>query len=465
MAADCDECGKRGVEIKRTEYGHRYCATCYAREFPRRQCPSCGRMARLPRRDLHAICRQCRSRLPCVRCGRTDAPTGAQTQYGRVCNACLPYFKDEEPCERCGRLSRQLSRARRFGGQLRLCQRCRQADYATCAACGRYRPLTVGPSGQLVCERCRQEGEVTCSVCGGKMPAGAGKRCSKCYWTQLFEKRLNMDVVAFDTAEMGTHFRAFGEQLLTRRGANWAASALHRYFRFFRDIECRWRSIPRYDDLLAHFTADGLRRYRLAVQWMDDRGLIVIAAQVREEATERRRLNDLLSRFESNSVEYGLLEGYYKLLEQRLVTGRTSIRSVRLALAQAAALLDVAKERGRLPPDQIVLNHYLRCYSGRRAAISGFVVYLREKHHVEIVLPKANLSAVRRQRTRRLKKDILALIRNGADSERRWLSVALAYFHRLPRNIGHRVAQQDIVETDDGVYVLWRGQRYFIPAL
>ena len=56
---DCDECSRKQVEIARVYRGHRYCRTCYTREFKHRACPGCGETARLPRESPKAVCRKC----------------------------------------------------------------------------------------------------------------------------------------------------------------------------------------------------------------------------------------------------------------------------------------------------------------------------------------------------------------------------------------------------------------------
>ncbi len=50
-------------------------------------------------------------------------------------------------------------------------------------------------------------------------------------------------------------------------------------------------------------------------------------------------------------------------------------------------------------------------------------------------------------------------------SDREWLSLALAYFHGLPKKIGKTIAFENIIDTNDGeIEVIWSGRRYWLKA-
>lgn len=137
----CDECGRRTLTIHRRYKDHRYCGSCYAREFVKRYCPRCGGIARLPKSTPEAICRKCEASGPCVRCGISGKPIGKITPYGVVCASCSPYFRPEKPCDVCGRLSHRLTRVHRYSDDLRRCEKCTRVDFGTCKLCRRYRKL------------------------------------------------------------------------------------------------------------------------------------------------------------------------------------------------------------------------------------------------------------------------------------------------------------------------------------
>ena len=115
-----------------------------------------------------------------------------------------------------------------------------------------------------------------------------------------------------------------------------------------------------------------------------------------------------------------------------------------------------------MPPNQNVLDAYLETTPGQRAALSGFVCFLRDTHEVKIILPKSNAEKARRNRKKKLEAEMLALMQevgNSNEFSKRWLSVALAYFHGLPKKVGKTIPNEPIVELEGGSFnVTWKEQ-------
>ena len=463
---DCDECSRKQVEVVRVYRGHRYCRTCYAREFKHRACPGCGDTARLPREFPKAVCRRCERNRPCVRCGREMARMGLRTPYGPACPACAPYFREEEPCEACGTPSRRLTRVARLGHGLRVCPRCARADHGTCAWCKRPRLLVENENGEWLCKRCREEGELPCPKCDEPMPAGCGNQCRRCYLEELADKRTQMDSAAFSSETMAEHFAAFGKWLKVTRGPEKSAQKIHRFLPFFLEIERQWGRIPQYTDLVSRFGAKRLRSVLLAMRWMEESGLVQPDAQVREEESDRRRIEATLDRFPDGSRAREILESYCVALDERVEAGRSRTRSVRLSLAPAARLLEAAISRGRTVPDQRVLDGYLKKTPGQRAAVSGFVRHLQVTLNTEIKLPPYERGAAARRQRQMLRKDMLELMRaneSGPAADRRWAVTALAYFHDVPRQKADGVNIQAADLERNGMTVQIGGRDYWIP--
>ena len=463
---DCDECSRKQVEIARVYRGHRYCRTCYAREFKHRACPGCGETARLPREYPKAVCRKCERSRSCVRCGRQMDRMGLRTPYGPACPACAPYFREEEPCEACGTPSRRLTRVARLGHDLRVCPRCARADHGTCAWCKRPRLLAENENGEWLCKRCREEGEIPCPSCGEPMPAGRGNQCERCYLENLADERTKFNKAAFGTPTMAWHFMEFGNWLKATRGPEKAAQKIHRFVPFFMEIERTWRRIPTYGELVAYFGAKKLRSVLLAMHWMEESGLVKPDPEAREAESNRRRIEATLDRFPEGSRAREILEDYHDTLEERVEAGRTSTRSVRLAIAPAAGLLKAAIEVDRMVPDQKVLDGYVRKIPGQRAALSGFVTHLRDKLDTELTLPPLDRQAADRQRHRKLRAEMLELMRGGAtgpSADRQWMATALAYFHDVPKKVADEAANQNAGPDRQGWNVQIAGKQYWIP--
>ena len=267
---------------------------------------------------------------------------------------------------------------------------------------------------------------------------------------------------------MVEHFRAFGEWLGHDVGWHKAAITLHRYLSFFLDIEKQWKSIPDYSVLLKHFGAQRLRQVLLPMHWMQESGLVQPDAVEKGEDSDRRRIIATLNKFRNDTSEKGFLDGYYQVLIGKVKAGVTALRSIRLAITPAAALLLKGREMKRMPPNQEVLNEYLKKTPGQRAAVSGFVRYLRDKHGAHIFLPKASVEAEKRKK-KKLEAEMLALMQFGEEAgqfSRQWVSAALAYFHDLPKKAVTAKVYADMRATPDGngVILTLKGKEYWLPT-
>lgn len=465
----CDECGRFVAKIWRVYKTHRYCATCYARVFKHRNCPKCGNRARLPKNDADALCRRCEIDKPCARCGKTDYAVGKITSYGPVCNVCAPHFHAPKTCGLCGKMSIYLSRVSRLNIDIPICPKCARQGYQTCQACHRYRLLSEASDGRMLCKICLEKGDIPCPQCHNPMPAGYGQRCEQCYWKELLEKRIKIDCTSFAVPQMAWHFKVFGQWLGGKVGANKAASTIHRYLPFFLEIEQQWQAIPKYGELLAHFGALKLRRSQLPMTWMVESKAIVLNTFVREEDSDKRRIKAILDRFPGKSQASEILTSYYQSLIEKLKDEKTTIRSIRLALSPAAAFLQKASEMRCMPPEQRALEAYLQTAPGQRAAISGFICYLEDKHGIKLILPKPDTLRTQRNRRKKLEREMLILMQENSNSDefrRLWLSTALAYFHGLPKKVGKTIANEHIAALEDGNFgVTWNKKTYWIPSL
>ena len=462
----CDECGKSVPNIKRVFKTKKFCSTCYGRIFKRSMCPNCHNFALLPKNDPHAICQKCQLDKPCARCGKINYEVGKITPYGPVCGHCATHYREPEPCEVCGTPSKRLTRVSRLGHDQRACPKCARADHKVCVACHRYRLLMPSADGRILCKTCLEKGEILCLSCSLPMPAGRGKQCEACYWSELLIRRLDIAVTAFAVPAMAAHFTSFGNWLSHQVGNNKAAITLQRYLPFFLDIEKQWKAIPEFLLLLKQFGTLRLRRALLPMRWMEETGIVVPDAAEKNKDSNLRRIDNTLNKLGKVSKERTILNGYYKSLMVDLTNGQTTICSIRLALSPAATLLLKGKEMSCIPPDQSVLNAFLEAIPGQRAAISGFVRYLRDKHAIEIGLPKADTVRALQNRRKKLETEMLLLMRDGDGGEaamRKWISVALAYFHGLPRKAGRMLGDENIREEESGLVVMFKGKTYWVP--
>ena len=464
----CDECGKNVAKIWRVHKGHKFCSTCYARVFKRQMCPKCGNFARLPKNDASAVCLTCQVDKPCARCGAVDYSVGKITQYGPVCNSCSPYFRQQEPCEICGVLSSRLTRVSRFDHDKRVCQKCARSDHGNCGACHRHRLLESSPDGRMLCHACLTASDIPCPECSQPMPAGRKKQCESCYWKELLKKRIAVDCAGFSVPAMALHFFNFGEWLGGHGDSHKAAITLHRYLPFFLKIEKQWHSIPAYTILLKHFGTPELRKVLLPMKWMQEAGLLVPDAVAKAEDSDQRRVAATLERFDVGTTQRAILDGYHDQLLAGQKEGKTTLRSIRLAMTPAAALLLHAMAKKVCPPDQKLLDAYLGKTPGQRAAVSGFVVYLRDSHKVNITLTPANDKA-KKAKKKLLEKELLWLMTKDDQSKvgrLKLLAVAMAYFHgSAQKDITGDILESAVAETDGfGLVVTVAKAKYWLPV-
>ena len=298
------------------------------------------------------------------------------------------------------------------------------------------------------------------------MPAGCGNQCWDCYRGELADKRTKIDCAAFSSHIMAEQFEAFGKWLKATRGPEKAARKIHRFLPFFLNIEREWGAIPEYTELVSHFGAKRLRAVLLAVRWMEEAGIVKSDPDERRANSDRRRIGAAIERFPERSVPRAILESYCAVLDKRIEAGRSNVRSVRLATTPAAGLLEETMRLGRKKPDQRALDAYLRQAPGQRAALAGFVAHLRKVHGATLVLPKRNPRAAQRKRRRKLKKDLLELMcgdDSGPQTAQRWIVLALAYFHDVPRKVAAGVRLEDTVPDRNGLKVRIGEQQFWIP--
>jgi hypothetical protein len=262
------------------------------------------------------------------------------------------------------------------------------------------------------------------------------------------------------------HFSNFGEWLSRKVSTHKAAITLHRYLPLFLDIEKQWQSIPEYAILLKYFGTPGLRKVLLPMKWMEEAGLIVPDDIAKADDSDQRRITASLEKFKSGTAQRMILESYHDQLLIGQKAGKTTWRSIRLAMTPAAALLLHAATKEVCPPDQKMLDTYLGKTPGQRAAVSGFVGYLRDSHKVNITIAPANGKA-KKAKKKRLEDELLRLLAEKEQSEDmrlKLLAVAMAYFHG--------VAQKDItgdvleksVATADGIVVTIAEVKYWLPS-
>ena len=356
-----------------------------------------------------------------------------------------------------------------MGNSLRLCPRCQRSDYRTCPDCRRYRLLgAVGDNGKEVCRACMERGEIPCGSCGKPMPGGRITRCEDCYWVETARKRLFIDQQNFSSPSMSNNFGMFGEWLISQCGAKNAAISLSRYLSFFREIERIWSTFPSYPVLVNHFKPEGLRRVRRPMRWLCETNACFINPEIRENTSEENRITNMLAIFPPTVVASQVIESYEKKLRVRQQKGKISVRSIRLALTPAVKFLKASNSSGNILPDQHALRGYLVAHPGQQAAITGFINHLNTVFGLDLK-PRVDAAQARAHRKKKIEAELLLKLREGIvwdnDASKRWVQLALEYFHnlRVPMRLVAPIVRSMPIPNDIGITLIINNKEYYIP--
>lgn len=465
---DCHGCKQSVVAIKKRYKGKKYCSTCYARIFKRRLCPSCGDFARLPRDDEQAVCIKCIKKQPCIRCNQSNKPIGTLTEYGVVCNSCSIYFRPVEPCERCGTPSQKLTRISRFNDDLRVCPKCATRDYETCPSCQKHRLLESDESGKRKCKKCRDNPQKSCRACHCMIAAGCADLCENCYWHKNLWNKFDKNSIAFESIYLKQQYESYLDWLEKKVGSHKAALYINKHTHFFLKTEMYWKnSVPTSIQLLTVLRSSGLRKFELVMQWFQDVHEITVDTNNKNTCSERDQMEKLVQSISQPSLAYDVVIEYKNKLEEKMKRGKTSIRSARLAVKPAVALmLSMGQENSQLPTLEHIKT-YLSDYSGQAVALTGFINFLNENYGTSIdYLAFKKSDFLKTKCKQKLEKEIIALNKVDLSNSEElidWVRKGLRYFHQLSYIDALKVKKDMVIEMNDGFTVNLNGQSYWLP--
>lgn len=301
------------------------------------------------------------------------------------------------------------------------------------------------------------------------MPAGMGSRCESCYWRNLLGKRITMAAELFSSEAHSALFREFGEWLGEEIGVKKAAIALNRYLPFFHELLSLGMGMPDYPALLDRFSALGLRRNLLPMRFLGSTGKVMIDEETKRNAAAHGSIVKIIGKFEPGCRARKMLDLYHAVLMERLQEGRIKQSSIPLALRPAASLLVATMANGHGLPTQKEVIDYLQKSPGQRAALSGFVCFLRDQFHVLLELPKSPRMQDGPKQRKALEQEMMGLMaagtKGGEEYQRKLIEVALRYFHRVPRREARKMSMEDqLVKIQGGDMAVLSGKiHYWLP--
>jgi hypothetical protein len=238
--------------------------------------------------------------------------------------------------------------------------------------------------------------------------------------------------------------------------------ALHKgsdFMRFFIDCDEIWQQIPDYSELVTHFKPNGLRANLTVLRWLLDTNQIVIDEALKDDLAELERIQTLFNKLKESVP---CIASYYQKLQRRYNEGKTSLKSVRLALQPAIDLISTNEITDYPTQDQ--LNQYLVEKSGQIAAITGFINHLKSDYCQELEI---NRKLIQQIKAKRLKKHcsqrLIQLYKQAYLTEKEQMelvSVVLYSLHNITIKMPKR---KNIIKIDQVAYYRYENRDYFLP--
>ena len=450
----CSICGKAQVTRKfQEEY---YCANCYAQWFKKKTCKRCGQLKRIQREG--ELCLECEKLTDCVRCGK-EAGTfeiGMISRYGAVCSSCARYFREEIECSECGKMTRDRYRSPVTNESV--CLQCyRRYTFATCQNCRRYRK--VHNQEKQLCKKCDEQLLSTCPKCKGEMPSGYGNVCPDCARRSLLFNMIRLNGHILRNKAVKTAYKKFIFWYMRKCGISVALHKGSDFMRFFIDCDEIWQQIPDYAELVTHFKPNGLRANLTALRWVLDTNQIIVDEALKDDLAELERIQVLFNKLKKSVP---CIASYYQKLQRRCDEGKTSLKSVRLALQPAIDLISTNEVTNYPTQDQ--LNQYLVKKSGQTAAITGFINHLKSEYHRELEIDRKLIQQIK---TKQLKKHcsqrLVELYKKSELTDNEQMELIYVVLYSL-HSIEVKKPKQDKILLLDGVaYYRSEDKDYFLP--
>lgn len=296
------------------------------------------------------------------------------------------------------------------------------------------------------------------------MPAGRGNKCEACYWKALLKKRLVVSLEAFESRIHRETFERFGRWLELRLGTKKAALTLNKHLPFLKEIQDSFDNIPEYRELAERFSVAGLRKHLLVVNFFEEAYRKSVSSKEKSEMLEKERIERLLSIELAKEIREAL-DGYKSFLDKKLYSGKTSLRSIRLALIPAVRLLERASSK-RLPRNED-LTSYLKDVPGQKAAISGFINYLNREKGLSLSLEKREKRGKPGARKELEKKVLRFLCKETLNKPQKEAlkTLAVQYFHGVDALQAKAVARKGVLKRHEsrGCSVFYMRRNYWLP--
>lgn len=338
--------------------------------------------------------------------------------------------------------------------------------FATCFNCKKHRKIVAIVNSRYLCINCLNNRKLSCLNCLCEIPYGVGKLCDNCYWTSNFIKKLESNSERFINEFIKGKFEEYAWWLLDKVGPKKASIYVNRHVEFFFKTSALWdHVVPSYSDLLKALRADGLRKYVLVTQWLEDIYQIESNVKQKLEISEIDQIKSLMKKLNSSTNIYESIDMYKNKLLKKIQNNKSSYRSVRLALVPAVHLA-ISIKSGELPTIYDIKKYLLK-HKGQYAALTGYINFIKLHYKLDIDYKSLKIHENKeRKRKLLLESRMIEIIKkNSEDLLLDWIRIALIYFHSIEESDVIDIKKEMIHIHSDGLLICILEREYWIPNL
>lgn len=231
------------------------------------------------------------------------------------------------------------------------------------------------------------------------------------------------------------------------------------FMRFFIDCDEIWQQIPDYAELVTHFKPNGLRANLTVLRWLLDTNQVTVDESLKGELAEMERIQALFNKLKEFMP---CIATYYQKLQKRYDNGKTSLKSVRLALQPAIDLIssnDITDY-----PTQDQLNQYLVEKSGQMAAITGFINHLKSEYHRELEIDRKLIQKIKvKQLKKRCSQRLAELYKKSELTESEHMELVYVVLYSMHSVEVKKPKRDRILLLDSIAYYRSEDKDYFLP--
>ena len=299
------------------------------------------------------------------------------------------------------------------------------------------------------------------------MPAGMGKRCDDCYWSQRLKHETKINSYLLSSDLMRQAYIDFTEWFMVNKGSMTATLKHNNYIDFFVRCDALWGKILDYESLVQEFKPNGLREHLTVLRWLIKTKQVIVDPKIKDQIAEEERILSLLAKFDGDIP--ACITTYHTYLIKRQIERKTSIKSIRMALQPAIGLCTQFNLNGVHTPNQEQIEGYLLLKQGQHNSLYGFVTFLNKEYGLSLVCIKPSKDAVLKANRKEIEQKMMMLSNQSqslSDKDKLvWLQLSMVYFHKVDISL-KALRTLTVAHHDEEMFKLIFNQReYYLPII